>query len=96
MDLVAETEIDGQLVRLALWWTSDTEEYERLGALSYADSDVILICFAIDDLDSFEKVAERVACLRYIFIDVSVVSRSPALLRRGADYSCRMQERLTK
>ena len=59
-NVVVETEVDGQPMELALWWTGGQEEYERLRPLSYFDSDVILICFAIDDSASFERVTSKV------------------------------------
>jgi hypothetical protein len=36
------------------------EDYDRLRPLSYPDSHVILICFAIDSPDSLENVQEKV------------------------------------
>ena len=39
------------------------EDYDRLRPLSYPDSHVILICFAIDSPDSLENVQEKVRAL---------------------------------
>lgn len=36
------------------------EDYDRLRPLSYPDTHVILICFAIDSPDSLENVQEKV------------------------------------
>ena len=36
------------------------EDYDRLRPLSYPDSHVILICFAIDSPDSLDNVQEKV------------------------------------
>lgn len=36
------------------------EDYDRLRPLSYPDSHVILICFAVDSPDSLENVQEKV------------------------------------
>lgn len=49
---VTDCRIDGKSVQLALWDTAGQEEYERLRPLSYANSHVILIGFAIDQPDS--------------------------------------------
>ena len=44
-------EVDGKHVELALWDTEGQEDYDRLRSLSYSDSHVILICFAVDSPD---------------------------------------------
>ena len=57
---VADVEVDGKHVELALWDTAGQEDYDRLRPLSYPDSHVILICFAVDSPDSLENVQEKV------------------------------------
>jgi len=47
-------------VELALWDTAGQEDYDRLRPLSYPDSHVILICFAVDSPDSLDNVQEKV------------------------------------
>lgn len=49
---VTDVRIDGKAVQLALWDTAGQEEYERLRPLSYANSNIILIGFAIDEPES--------------------------------------------
>jgi Ras family protein A len=56
---VAEVEVDGKRVELALWDTAGQEDYDRLRPLSYPDSHVILICFAVDSPDSLDNVQEK-------------------------------------
>ena len=46
-------------VELALWDTAGQEDYDRLRPLSYPDTDVILLCFAINNKDSLENVCEK-------------------------------------
>ena len=58
---VADVEVDGKHVELALWDTAGQEDYDRLRPLSYPDSHVILICFAIDSPDSLDNVQEKVS-----------------------------------
>ena len=79
-NFVVDIEIDGQPVQMALWWVGAHEEYERLRPLSYLDSDIVLICFAIDDPESFENVTSKVSRQFPFQVDVTVVSRSAALL----------------
>jgi Ras family protein A len=56
---VADIEVEGKHVELALWDTAGQEDYDRLRPLSYPDSHVILICFAIDSPDSLDNVQEK-------------------------------------
>lgn len=56
---VADIEIDGKQVELALWDTAGQEDYDRLRPLSYPDTDVILMCFSIDSPDSLENIPEK-------------------------------------
>ena len=89
---VADVEVDGKHVELALWDTAGQEDYDRLRPLSYPDSHVILICFAIDSPDSLDNVQEKVCGLvlhTHIHIPPAPVDqRSIALLRWTADNSC--------
>lgn len=62
---VADVEVDGKHVELALWDTAGQEDYDRLRPLSYPDSHVILICFAIDSPDSLDNVQEKVSSPAY-------------------------------
>jgi Ras family protein A len=52
-------EIDKKFVELALWDTAGLEDFDRLRPLSYPDSHVILICFAIDSPDSLDNILEK-------------------------------------
>ncbi|CAN0021133.1 ras-like GTP-binding protein RHO [Lethenteron reissneri] len=56
---VADIEVDGRQVELALWDTAGQEDYDRLRPLSYPDTDVILMCFSVDSPDSLENVPEK-------------------------------------
>jgi GTPase SAR1 family protein len=48
------------MVELALWDTAGQEEYDRLRPLSYPETDVIFVCFAIDCPNSLENVMDKV------------------------------------
>ena len=50
-----------KVVELALWDTAGQEEYDRLRPLSYPETDIILICFAIDSHASLENVTDKVS-----------------------------------
>lgn len=50
---------EGGSIELCLWDTPGQEDYPRLRPLAYANADVILICFAIDDRTSLENVEEK-------------------------------------
>jgi len=57
---VADIVVDNKKVELALWDTAGQEDYDRLRPLSYPDTHVVLLCFAIDQPDSLENVVEKV------------------------------------
>ena len=63
---MADVEVDGKHVELALWDTAGQEDYDRLRPLSYPDSHVILICFAVDSPDSLDNVQEKVRPLPHL------------------------------
>ena len=50
----------GQTVELALWDTAGQEEYDRLRPLSYPETDLLFVCFAIDCPNSLENVMDKV------------------------------------
>jgi small GTP-binding protein len=56
---VHEMEIDGYSLEIAFWDTAGQSEYDRLRPLSYPDSAIVVICFAVDYPESFEAVSEE-------------------------------------
>lgn len=56
---VSDIEVDGKLVELALWDTAGQEDYDRLRPLSYPDTDVVLMCFSVDNSDSAENISAK-------------------------------------
>ncbi len=54
----------GKTVELALWDTAGQEEYDRLRPLSYPETDLLFVCFAIDCPNSLENVMDKVRLLR--------------------------------
>lgn len=48
-------------MELALWDTAGQEEYDRLRPLSYPETDLLFVCFAIDCPNSLENVLDKVS-----------------------------------
>ncbi|KZV60273.1 hypothetical protein PENSPDRAFT_594263 [Peniophora sp. CONT] len=51
--------VDEQQVELSLWDTAGQEEFDRLRSLSYAETNVIMICFSVDNPVSLENVESK-------------------------------------
>ncbi|KAL6719429.1 RHO4 protein [Lecanora helva] len=49
----------GKTVELALWDTAGQEEYDRLRPLSYPETDLLFVCFAIDCPNSLENIMDK-------------------------------------
>ncbi|ORX62140.1 hypothetical protein DM01DRAFT_1315510 [Hesseltinella vesiculosa] len=56
---VHEMNVDGQQLELSLWDTAGQEEFDRLRTLSYADTHVVMMCYAVDSRDSLENITNR-------------------------------------
>ncbi|PGH15279.1 hypothetical protein AJ80_05632 [Polytolypa hystricis UAMH7299] len=46
-------------MELSLWDTAGQEEFDRLRALSYDDTQAIMLCFSVDSKDSLENVESK-------------------------------------
>jgi small GTP-binding protein len=58
----------GKTVELALWDTAGQEEYDRLRPLSYPETDLLFVCFAIDCPASLENVMDKVFYPALVFL----------------------------
>jgi small GTP-binding protein len=52
--------IDGKLINLGLWDTAGQEEFNKLRPLSYPQTDVFLIVFAVNEPSSFNNAIKKV------------------------------------
>jgi len=52
-------EVDGKLINFALWDTAGQEEYARLRALSYPETDVFLLCYSVIAPASFDNIKTK-------------------------------------
>jgi hypothetical protein len=57
---VADVEVDGKPLELAVWDTAGVSDYDRLRPLSYPDSHAVILTFSLINRDSFENVEYRV------------------------------------
>ena len=69
--------LTGKTVELALWDTAGQEEYDRLRPLSYPETDLLFVCFAIDCPNSLENVMEKV-----LFNRASHISRMSLIVMK--------------
>lgn len=87
----------GKTVELALWDTAGQEEYDRLRPLSYPETDLLFVCFAIDCPNSLENVMDKVRCFPSVLELMTnccvVVSRSPPFLPLHPSHPRRPQVR---
>ena len=89
----------GKSVELALWDTAGQEEYDRLRPLSYPETDLLFVCFAIDCPNSLENVMDKVCISQFSSLrqlTLAVVPRSPTLLPNNSTSPCRPQVRSPK
>ncbi|KAG9053933.1 Rho GTPase [Serendipita sp. 407] len=56
---VHELHVDDHWIELSLWDTAGQEEFDRLRSLSYAETHIIMLCFAVDNPISLENVESK-------------------------------------
>ena len=64
---VVDVGVDGKCSELVVWDTASQGDYDR--PLSYPDTHVILICFAIDSPDTLDNVKEKVCLYSFDIVD---------------------------
>ena len=63
---------EGKTIELALWDTAGQEEYDRLRPLSYPETDVLLIAFAVDYPVSLANIQDKVRNHQHFFLSVEL------------------------
>ncbi|KWU46718.1 hypothetical protein RHOSPDRAFT_4164, partial [Rhodotorula sp. JG-1b] len=51
--------VDGTAIELALWDTAGQEDFDRLRALSYADTNIVLLCYSVDQPTSLDNIETK-------------------------------------
>jgi len=55
----ATTVYEGHAVKLGLWDTSGSSDYDKMRPLSYPGTDCFILCFALNNPESFTNVKEK-------------------------------------
>ncbi|KAK4337302.1 hypothetical protein RND71_043588 [Anisodus tanguticus] len=58
-NFVKDILLDGKSNKINFFLIAGQEDYDRLRPLSYPDTDVVLLCFSIDNVDSFNNLHEK-------------------------------------
>merc|ERR1711879_196762 len=58
-NFTAGVEVDKQIINFSIWDTAGQEEYARLRALSYPETDVFLLCYSISSATSFDNIKSQ-------------------------------------
>lgn len=56
---ISSVSVNGKTMNLDLWDTAGQEDYERLRLLSYTQTDIVLLCFAIDNPISLYNIKDK-------------------------------------
>lgn len=51
--------VDGRPTSIGLWDTAGQEDYDNIRPMTYADTDVFLVCYAVDSPTSLENVVAK-------------------------------------
>lgn len=51
--------VDGKPFSIGMWDTAGQEDYDRLRPLSYPGTDIVLICFSVDSINSLENIKNK-------------------------------------
>ena len=73
----AKVKVNNTEYSILLWDTAGQEELENIRTLSYANTDIFLLCFSVVDRTSFENVKNK------WYEEVKVHSKEPVILLVG-------------
>lgn len=51
--------VDGKTYVLGLWDTSGQDDYDRLRPLSYNGADIFILCFAVNNINSYNNIKAK-------------------------------------
>ncbi|GAA5909151.1 hypothetical protein JCM8208_003390 [Rhodotorula glutinis] len=51
--------VDGRSIELSLWDTAGQEDFDRLRSLSYPDTNLVMMCFSVDQPSSLENLEAK-------------------------------------
>ena len=52
--------IAGRPINLGLWDSAGQQEYDKVRPTSYPDTDIFLVCFSVDNRESFQNAKSKV------------------------------------
>jgi small GTP-binding protein len=55
----ASVMVDGKTYILGLWDTSGQDDYDRLRPLSYNGADIFILCFAVNNINSYNNIKSK-------------------------------------
>ncbi|KAI8897582.1 ras family-domain-containing protein [Globomyces pollinis-pini] len=56
---LSQVDIGTQIINLEIWDTAGQDEYTRLRPFAYTNAHAVILCFAIDRLDSFNNINQK-------------------------------------
>lgn len=90
-----DVEVNGEFVFLHLLYPPTASDYDTVRLLSYQDTDVFLLCFAVDSPESFQNISEKWAPeVKHVCPGVPfVLVATKAELRDDEDVKKRLKEK---
>jgi Ras-related C3 botulinum toxin substrate 1 len=55
----ANVMVDGKVIRLGLWDTAGQEDFDKLRPLSYANTDIFIVCFSLVSRVSYDNIKSK-------------------------------------
>ncbi|KAM0686986.1 hypothetical protein COBT_001783 [Conglomerata obtusa] len=58
-NFIREEVVDGKTIRLAIWDTAGQESYSSVRTIAYSDTEMVIMCYSIDDTDSLCAIESK-------------------------------------